>query len=67
MRNIDRFRAMSIEEITPYLVRQIYIGEIAYWYSPSGYIFENRNEAVDNCLHWLDEEYHKDTIKRIKG
>ena len=39
MRNIDRLRAMSLEEIAPYLVKKIYVWEIAYWYSPSGYIF----------------------------
>ncbi len=60
MRNIDRLRAMSLEEIAPYLVKKIYVGEIAYWYSPSGYIFENYDAAIDNCIHWLDKEYHKE-------
>ena len=60
MRNIDRFRAMSLEELAPYLVKKIYVGEIAYWYSPSGYIFENYDAAIENCIHWLDKEYHKE-------
>ena len=51
---------MSLEEIAPYLVKKIYVGEIAYWYSPSGYIFENYDAAIDNCIHWLDKEYHKE-------
>lgn len=33
MRNVDRLRAMSLEELTPYLVQKIYVGKIAYWYS----------------------------------
>ena len=60
MRNIDRFRAMSLEELTPYLVKKIYVGEIAYWCSPSGYTFSNKDAAIENCIHWLDKEYHKE-------
>ena len=60
MRNIDRFRAMSLEEIAPYLVYRIIINESEVWYSPSGYIFENYDAAIENCIHWLDKEYHKE-------
>lgn len=61
MRNIDRFRAMSLEEFAPYLVKRFMLEKLlTYWYSPSGYIFENYDAAIDNCIHWLDKEYHKE-------
>ena len=59
MRNIDRLRAMSLEEIVPYLIYRTVINESEVWYSPSGYIFENYDAAIDNCIHWLDKEYYK--------
>ena len=60
MRNIDRLRVMSLEEITPYLVHRTVIDESDVWYSPSGYIFSNKDAAINNCIHWLDKEYHKE-------
>lgn len=60
MRNIDRFRVMSLEEIAPYLVHKIMINESEVWYSPSGYTFSNKDAAIGNCIHWLDKEYHKE-------
>lgn len=39
MRNIDRLRSMSLEEITPYLVHRTVIDESDVWYSPNGYIY----------------------------
>ena len=48
MRNIDRFRAMSLEEFAPYLVKRFMLEKLlTYWYSPSGYIFENYDAAID--------------------
>ena len=59
MRNIDRFRAMSLEEIAPYLIGEVcFCSEILY-HSPSGYMFENYDAAIANCIHWLDKEYDK--------
>ena len=60
MMNIDRFRSMSLEEIAPYLVHRTMINKSEVWYSPSGYIFENYDAAIENCIHWLDKEYHKE-------
>lgn len=60
MRNIDRLRAMSLEEIVPYLVYRTMINKSEVWYSPSGYTFSNKDAAIENCIHWLDKEYHKE-------
>ena len=60
MRNIDRLRAMSLEEIAPYLVHRTVINDSEVWCSPSGYTFSNKDAAIDNCIHWLDKEYHKE-------
>lgn len=60
MRNIDRLRAMSLEEIAPYLVHRTVINESEVWCSPSGYTFSNKDAAIDNCIHWLDKEYYKE-------
>lgn len=62
MRNIDRFRVMSLEEIAPYLVHRTMINKSEVWRSPSpsGFIFSNENAAIENCIHWLDinSEFH---------
>lgn len=61
MRNIDRFRAMSLEELAPYLVHRITINKSeVVWLSPNGYTFSNLDAAIDNCIHWLNKEYHKE-------
>ena len=60
MRNIDRLRAMSLEEIAPYLVHRTMINKSEVWYIPSGYTFSNQDAAIENCIHWLDKEYHKE-------
>ena len=60
MRNIDRLRSMSLEEIAPYLVYRTMINKSEVWYSPSGYTFSNQDAAIENCIHWLDKEYHKE-------
>ena len=60
MRNIDRLRSMSLEEIAPYLVYRTMINKSEVWYSPSGYTFSNQDAAIENCINWLDKEYHKE-------
>ena len=60
MRNIDRLRSMSLEEIAPYLVYRTMINKSEVWYSPSGNTFSNQDAAIENCIHWLDKEYHKE-------
>lgn len=60
MRNIDRLRSMSLEEIATYLVYRTMINKLEVWCSPSGYTFSNKDAAIENCIHWLDKEYHKE-------
>lgn len=60
MRNIDRLRVMSLEELAPYLVHRIVIDKSQFWRSPNGFIFNNQDAAIENCIHWLDKEYHKE-------
>lgn len=60
MRNIDRLRSMSLEEIATYLVYRTMINKSEVWCSPSGYTFSNKDAAIENCIHWLDKEYHKE-------
>lgn len=60
MRNIDRLRVMSLEELAPYLVYRTVIDKSQFWRSPSGYVFNNKDVAIENCIHWLDGEYHKE-------
>lgn len=60
MRNIDRLRVMSLEEIAPYLVHRTMINKSEVWCSPSGYTFSNQDAAIDNCIRWLNKEYHKE-------
>lgn len=72
MRNIDRIRQMSLEELAPLLVYSTKedIGDYDYdenlipyyitvWHSPSGNCFQDyvgtgQQEAIDDCLEWLD-------------
>lgn len=60
MRNIDRLRVMSLEELAPYLVHRTVIDKSQFWRSPNGFIFSNQDAAIDDCIHWLDKEYHKE-------
>lgn len=60
MRNIDRLRVMSLEELASHLVYRTVINESEVWCSPSGYTFSNKDAAIENCIHWLDKEYHKE-------
>lgn len=37
---------------------------VTFWYSPSGNCFQDyvgtgQQEAIDDCIEWLDSEYHE--------
>lgn len=51
MRNIDRLRVMSLEELAPYLVHRTVIDKSQFWRSPSGYAFSNQDAAIENCIY----------------
>ena len=75
MRNIDRLRKMSLYEIAPYLVTRCvednsyydfkgdYIPEYrAFWTSPKQMNREFHDDALQDCLEWLDEEYVNEDV-----
>ena len=69
IRNIDRIRQMSLEELAPLLIRSVWIsknfnqnqGHISLrkleWFSPSGQKYETKEAAVEDCIKWLDSEW----------
>lgn len=61
MRNIDRIRQMLLEKIAPYLVRSKIIydweDEFEVYVSPSGLQYLSYEEAIDDCIKWLNSEY----------
>lgn len=81
MRNIDRIRRMSLEELAPLLVHSTEedVGDydweenpilyyVTIWHSPSGNCFQDyggkgREEAIEDCIEWLDTEYIDDNIQ----
>lgn len=82
MKNIDRIRQMSLEELAPLLVYSTEedIGDydwkenpipyyVTFWYSPSGncfqdYVGNGREEAIEDCIKWLDAEYGETNLSR---
>lgn len=68
MRNIDILRVMPVEDLAEYLVRldikstadilneNLCLDENLVWQSPSKKQFEYRNDAIDDCVKWLNEE-----------
>lgn len=74
MRNIDRFRAMSLEELAPYFVHRTVINGSEVWCSPSGYTFSNKGKmyslegfgkkSVDKLLESI-EKSRKTTLDRF--
>lgn len=40
---------------------------VTFWYSPSGncfqdYVGEGMQEAIDDCIEWLDAEYNETNL-----
>lgn len=80
MRNIDRIRQMSLEELAPLLVyyTEKDIGDydwdensipyyVSMWHSPSGNDFQDYGgngyqDAIDDCIEWLDSEYNETNL-----
>jgi len=70
IRNIDRIRAMSLEELAPLLIKcyrtvdeyvdylEIYRYRESY-FSPSGRVFGDYEDAYEDCIKWLDNEYKR--------
>ena len=68
MRNIDILRVMPVEDLAEFLVRldlkstadildeNLCLAENLVWQSPSKKQFEYINDAIDDCVKWLNEE-----------
>lgn len=58
MRNIDRIRQMSLEELAPLLVKDEtrYFDNPCYS-SPGGGRYWIEEDAIEDCCQWLDSEY----------
>lgn len=67
MRNIDRIRQMSLEELAPLLVKDETVDYTAPCYSsPSGLKFWIEDDAVEDCIEWLNSE-HSETNLSCEG
>ena len=75
MRNIDRIRQISLEELAQLLVHeeQIDIGDfdwdenpiswyVTRWFSPGGREFMDQEDAIEDCVKWLDSEWNNQEI-----
>lgn len=66
IRNLDCIRQMSVEELAPLLVHESYEFDVDYdwdieiydtiYNSPSGGVFDNYDDALDDCVQWLNAE-----------
>lgn len=67
MRNIDRIRQMSLEELAPLLVNDeiIELDELCFT-SPSGARFCNEEDAIEDCIEWLDSEHSETNLSSEK-
>lgn len=73
MRNLDRIRLMSVEELAPLLINSIWVSENfnynqehvslrkVEWFSPSGQKFDTKKEALEDCVGWLNSEYRRES------
>lgn len=63
MRNIDRIRQMSLEELAPLLVKNETVDHTVPCYSsPSGLKFLAEEDAIDDCVEWLDAEHSETNL-----
>lgn len=65
IRNLDRIRQMSVEELAPLLVHDSYECDVDYDWDEnpietydivSGGVFGNYDDALDDCVQWLNAE-----------
>ena len=68
MRNLDSLRIMPVSELAEYLVRldikstadildeNLCLAGNLVWQSPSKKHFEYRDEAIEDCIQWLNKE-----------
>ena len=68
MRNIDRIRQMSLEELAPLLVKRETMEGDYFYTSPSSSSeeFITERDVIEDCIRWLDTEY-KETNLSCEG
>lgn len=52
LRRLDKFRLMSVGELSPWLIHTSYSGKFM---SPSNKCFEFYDDALDDCEKWLND------------
>lgn len=63
MRNIDRIRQMSLEELAPYFIKDETIEfDNPCYSSPSGARCWTEEDAIEDCIEWLDSEYDESNL-----
>ena len=68
MRNLDILRVMPVEDLAEFLVcldikstanildENLFLAGNLVWKSPSKKQFKYRDEAIEDCIQWLNEE-----------
>ena len=68
MRNLDKLRVMPVEDLAEFLVRldikstanilneNLCLAGNLVWESPSKKHFEYKDDAIDDCVKWLNKE-----------
>lgn len=55
---LDAIRSMSVDELASYLVKEEFtFKDGSWWKSPSAKKFDYYDEALDDCIKWLNSKY----------
>lgn len=55
---IDAIRTMSVDDLAPYLVKEGFSFKDGEWCtSPSGNKFDYYDDALEDCINWLNSKY----------
>lgn len=58
LRWLDAIRLMSVDELAPYLVKEEFtFRDGTWWKSPSGNQFDYYDDALEDCIKWLNSKY----------
>lgn len=55
---LDAIRAMSVDDLSHYLVKECFnFHDGTWWSSPSGNKFDYYDDALEDCIQWLNSKY----------
>lgn len=58
LRWLDAIRLMSVDELAPYFVKEEFtFKDGTWWKSPSGNKFDYYDDALEDCIKWLNSRY----------